>query len=65
MAARHLHLSSSEKFWRSLARAMDRCDLIEDSRFRTYNDRLAHYFALKPIVEAEFIGRTRDEWDDG
>ena len=50
-----LHLSSSEKFWQALAHAMERPELIEDPRFRTYYDRMANYFELKPIVEAEFL----------
>lgn len=58
-----LHLSSSEKFWQALARAMDRRELIEDPRFRHYYDRMANYFELKPIVEDEFLKRTRDEWE--
>jgi crotonobetainyl-CoA:carnitine CoA-transferase CaiB-like acyl-CoA transferase len=58
-----LHLSSSEKFWQALAHAMGRIDLIEDPRFLTYNDRVANYFVLESIVEAEFLRRTRDEWD--
>lgn len=59
-----LHLSSSEKFWQGLARAMGRAELIEDPRFATYTDRMAHYFALKPIIEAEFLKRSRAEWED-
>jgi crotonobetainyl-CoA:carnitine CoA-transferase CaiB-like acyl-CoA transferase len=58
-----LHLSSSEKFWQALARAMGREDLIEDDRFRGYYDRMAHYFELRPIVEGEFLKRSRDEWE--
>ena len=59
-----LHLSSSEKFWQALANAMGRPELIEDARFRTYYDRMANYFDLKPIVEAEFLTRDQAEWED-
>lgn len=58
-----LHLSSSEKFWRCLATAMDRPDLIEDPRFKRYADRLQNFWELKPIVEAEFRKRPRSEWE--
>lgn len=58
-----LHLSSSEKFWQSLAGAMDRTDLLEDSRFTRYGDRLDNFWELKPIVEAEFLKRSREEWE--
>jgi len=58
-----LHLSSSQKFWEALATAMGRADLIEDPRFATYYDRMANYFALKPIVEAEFLKHSRADWE--
>lgn len=59
-----LHLSSSEKFWQCLTRAMDRPELAEDPRFLTYYDRMANYAELKPIVEAEFLKHTRPEWEE-
>jgi crotonobetainyl-CoA:carnitine CoA-transferase CaiB-like acyl-CoA transferase len=58
-----LHLSSSEKFWQSLAHAMERPDLIGDPRFASYQARMAHYDTLKPIVEAEFRKRDRADWE--
>ncbi len=59
-----LHLSSSEKFWQALANAMGRSDLIDDPRFRKYYDRMASYFELKPILEAEFLKRSQAEWEE-
>ncbi|MFD5179872.1 CaiB/BaiF CoA transferase family protein [Nocardia sp. NPDC058379] len=58
-----VHLSSSQKFWQSLCRAMDRPDLAEDPRFAEYRPREAHYFELAEIVEAEFERRTFAEWE--
>ncbi|MBF6074231.1 CoA transferase [Nocardia beijingensis] len=58
-----IHLSSSQKFWHSLCRAMDRLDLTEDPRFAEYRPREAHYFELVKIVEAEFERRTFDDWE--
>jgi len=58
-----LHLSSSEKFWQSLARAMERPDLIRDPRFATYYDRMENYFDLLPIIEAEFLKHPAQEWE--
>jgi formyl-CoA transferase len=60
-----LHLSSSDKFWRALAGAIGRPDLIDDPRFRRYSDRAvpANFAALKEILEAEFVTRTRAEWE--
>lgn len=59
-----LHLSSSQKFWQALTRAMEREDLAEDPRFSGYYERMDNYFELKPIIEAEFAKRSRDEWQD-
>lgn len=58
-----IHLSSSQKFWTGLTKAMRRPDLAADARFARYNDRMAHYFELQPIVTAEFLKETRAEWE--
>lgn len=58
-----LHLSSSQKFWQSLTRAMGREDLADDPRFKGYYERIENYFDLKQIVEAEFLKRPRKEWE--
>lgn len=58
-----IHLSSSQKFWQSLCRAMERTDLAEDPRFAEYRPREANYFELAEIVEAEFERRTTEEWE--
>lgn len=58
-----LHLSSSEKFWQSLLRAIDRQDLATDPRFARFYDRMANYTVLRPIVEAEFLKHDRAEWE--
>lgn len=59
-----VHLSSSEKFWRNLCAAMERPDLLDDPRFTPYRHREANYFALVPIVEAEFARRTLGDWEE-
>ncbi|NEW26650.1 CaiB/BaiF CoA transferase family protein [Nocardia cyriacigeorgica] len=58
-----IHLSSSQKFWQALCRAMDRTDLAEDPRFAEYRPREANYFTLAGIVEAEFVHRSTEEWE--
>ncbi|MEV6362299.1 CaiB/BaiF CoA transferase family protein [Nocardia asteroides] len=58
-----VHLSSSQKFWQALCRAMDRADLAVDPRFAEYRPREANYFELAAIVEAEFEQRTFAEWE--
>lgn len=62
-AAIALHLSGSQKFWLALTRAMNRPDLAADPRFTTYVDRKKNYFALRPLVEAEFVKLDRAEWE--
>ncbi|MCZ4498363.1 MAG: putative acyl-CoA transferase/carnitine dehydratase [Marmoricola sp.] len=57
-----VHLSSSQKFWASLAAAIGRPELTDDPRFETYRSRTANYFELVPIVEHEFSQHTFDEW---
>lgn len=58
-----IHLSSSQKFWQSLCRAMDRLDLAEDPRFAEYRPRESNYFELAPIVEQHFATDTFAHWE--
>ena len=51
-----------EKFWERLAERMDLTALRDDTRFRTFADRLANRDALVPILKAEFRRRTTGEW---
>lgn len=62
-AAVAVHMSGSQKFWEGFITAMRRTDLRGDPRFATYLDRKAHYFELRPIVEAEFAKYDRAEWE--
>ena len=62
--AMSVHLSSSQKFWEGFLRAMGREDLNADQRFAKYHDRVANYFELRPIVEAEFLKHDRDTWEE-
>ncbi len=62
-AAITVHMSGVQKFWEGFTTAMGRTDLRDDPRFVTYPDRKAHYFELRPIVEAEFAKHDRAEWE--
>ncbi|HTT06769.1 MAG TPA: CoA transferase [Steroidobacteraceae bacterium] len=57
-----LHMSSPEKFWRGLATAIDKPDLLDDARFATRGDRIEHQEELIRILSGCFTRRTRDEW---
>jgi crotonobetainyl-CoA:carnitine CoA-transferase CaiB-like acyl-CoA transferase len=60
-----MHLSVSQKFWAALARAIGRPDLIDDPRFRTYDDRRIpqHYEEMVRIVAEAFVQHPRAEWE--
>lgn len=60
-----VHLSLSQKFWANLARLIGRPELIDDPRFRTYNDRRIpeQYEELVRIVDAVFRTKPRAEWE--
>ncbi|MFD7179704.1 CaiB/BaiF CoA transferase family protein [Streptomyces sp. NPDC059904] len=58
-----IHLSSQQKFWHCLTKALDRPDLIDDPRFATYPDRERNYFELVDIVQTDFLTRPAAEWE--
>lgn len=58
-----VHLSSSQKFWTSLCRALNRMDLTDDPRFAEYRAREANYFELVPLIEATFATQSKDHWE--
>jgi crotonobetainyl-CoA:carnitine CoA-transferase CaiB-like acyl-CoA transferase len=51
-----------EKFWRRLAERLGLGRLLEDARFRTFADRLAHRDELVEILGGVLEGRTTEEW---
>src|SRR5690606_26617567 len=53
---------AKEKFWQRLAKILDREDLLEDPRFRTFPDRAEHHQELEQILDAELARRSDDEW---
>ncbi len=57
-----LHLSTPDKFWQGVARAIDRPELIEDPRFRSRTDRIDHREDIEAILSPVFRTNTRDHW---
>jgi crotonobetainyl-CoA:carnitine CoA-transferase CaiB-like acyl-CoA transferase len=55
---------AKEKFWPPLCIALERPDLIDDSRFRTFDDRYQNYQEMNAILKSVFKTRTVDEWMD-
>jgi crotonobetainyl-CoA:carnitine CoA-transferase CaiB-like acyl-CoA transferase len=57
-----LHMSSPEKFWLGLARAIEHPTLFDDPRFSSRTGRIAHQAALIEILSTIFATRNRVEW---
>lgn len=57
-----LHMSSPEKFWQGLARAIERPDIFKDERFATREARIDHQAILIELLGSLFITRTRAQW---
>lgn len=57
-----IHLSSPEKFWTALMKAIDAPEVAEDSRFLTRQGRVDHYNELAFALKAVFARRDRAEW---
>lgn len=56
------HMSSQQKFWQQFAAAIDRSDLLTDSRFINLTDRVANYEELLQEASREFAKKPRHEW---
>lgn len=52
----------NNKFWRSLCRAMQVEDLLEDTRFLNPDDRLRHREELEALLARRFALETADHW---
>lgn len=57
-----IHLSSPQKFWHSLAKAIDRPELKDDPRFVNKEARIKNYDALHDILAEKFAASPRDHW---
>lgn len=53
---------ANQKLWSGLCTAIDRADLLEDPRFETNPDRVAHMDALEAELAATFTERSTDAW---
>lgn len=54
--------ATNQKLWQSLCRVLARPDLLEDARFATVAQRLAHRPALIEALEASLATQDRDHW---
>ena len=53
---------TGQQFWQKFCVAIDRADLIADTRFAQAKDRISHVGALTEILEAEFRKRSAADW---
>ncbi len=59
-----IHLSSLEKFWIAMTKAIEANELASDLRFATRMDRLTNYAELNRLLAAYFIQRPLAAWVD-
>jgi crotonobetainyl-CoA:carnitine CoA-transferase CaiB-like acyl-CoA transferase len=59
-----VHLSSPSKFWEGLTEAVGHKELRDDPRFRTREDRVANYAALRETLTDWFKTMPRESWLD-
>lgn len=57
-----LHMSSPEKFWQGLARAIEHDTLLQDPRFANREGRITNQEALISILSPIFAKHPRAEW---
>lgn len=57
-----LHMSSPEKFWQGLARAIERPTIFEDPRFADRPGRIKHQQELIALMSEIFVTRPRGDW---
>lgn len=57
-----MHLSTTEKFWGELVKALGEPALQADPRFATHQARTLHYHELSEALQQRFRARTRAQW---
>ncbi|MPZ61433.1 MAG: CoA transferase [Propionibacteriales bacterium] len=57
-----VHLSSPDKFWRSLLQVIDRRDLVGDERFINRGQRIAHREDIQALLDEAFATGSRTRW---
>jgi crotonobetainyl-CoA:carnitine CoA-transferase CaiB-like acyl-CoA transferase len=57
-----VHLSSPDKFWQGLARAIGRPELQDDPRFATRQRRIENWTEIQGLLDASFATDTRERW---
>lgn len=58
-----IHLSSPDKFWKSLTNVIGRPDLVDDHRFSHREGRVRNYTVLQDELAAVFATQPRAYWE--
>jgi len=59
-----IHLSSPQKFWEALLRAIGRPELAEDERFGTSYKRVENFHELDRVLSPGFLKHSMDVWEE-
>lgn len=54
--------ATGQHFWKVFCEALERPDIVTDNRFATPQARLDNRGILEPILENEFLKRSRSDW---
>jgi crotonobetainyl-CoA:carnitine CoA-transferase CaiB-like acyl-CoA transferase len=54
--------AGNQRLWAAVAEVVGRPELLDDPRFATQADRVAHQRELADLLQAHFSGRKREEW---
>lgn len=57
-----LAINQPDKYWARVCKAINREDLVSDSRFNAFEPRLKNHTELFSILEEAFKSRTLEEW---
>jgi formyl-CoA transferase len=58
-----VHLSSQQKFWEGLVRAVEAPEMLEDPRFAKRSGRMKNYIALRDTLAEVFAKQSREYWE--
>ncbi|MFC7494388.1 MULTISPECIES: CaiB/BaiF CoA transferase family protein [unclassified Nocardioides] len=54
--------AGNDRLWAAVADVVGRPELVDDPRFVTQLDRVAHQHELEALLQERFAGRKREEW---
>lgn len=54
--------AGNDRLWAAVAETVGRPELVDDPRFRTQVDRVAHQHELEAVLQERFAGEKREHW---